>query len=75
MTQSRRTDRDRVMEKFGEIYWPRILIEGVVIAAIILLVLATDAWWDSVQERAVERRVLRIIFWKKLTKIERVTHD
>ncbi len=49
------------MEKFEGIHWPRILIEGVVIVASILLALAGDAWWDSVQERAVERNVLSAI--------------
>ena len=49
------------MQKFEGINWPRILIEGVVIVASILLALAADAWWDSVQERAVERRILGAI--------------
>lgn len=49
------------MKKFEEIPWPRILVEGVVIVASILLALAADAWWDSVQERAVERNVLSAI--------------
>ena len=49
------------MKKLEEINWPRILIEGVVIVASILLALAADAWWDSVQERAVEQRVLSAI--------------
>ncbi len=49
------------MKKFEEIRRPRILIEGVVIVASILLALAADAWWDGVQERAEERKVLSAI--------------
>jgi hypothetical protein len=46
------------MKKILEIPWPRILVEGVVIVASILLALAADAWWDDVQERAEERETL-----------------
>jgi hypothetical protein len=49
------------MKKFEEIRRPRILIEGVVIVASILLALAADAWWDGVQEREEERKVLSAI--------------
>jgi hypothetical protein len=49
------------MKKFEEIPWPRISVEGIVIVASILLALAADAWWDSVQERTVERNVLSTI--------------
>ena len=58
------------MKKFEEIPWPRILIEGVVIAASILLALAADAWWDSVQERAVERNVLSALHAEFKTNLE-----
>ncbi len=34
--------------------WPRILVEGVVIVGSILLAFGIDAWWDGVQERALE---------------------
>jgi hypothetical protein len=38
--------------------WARVLVEGVVIVASILLALAADAWWDARQDRAEERRIL-----------------
>jgi len=52
------TAYDGTMKKNLEIPWPHILAEGVVIIASILLALATDAWWDGVQERAEEREIL-----------------
>ena len=61
MTQRSRSVRDRVMKKFEEISWPRISVEGIVIVASILLALAADAWWDGVQERAEERKVISAI--------------
>jgi hypothetical protein len=39
--------------------WPRVLIEGVVIVASILLAFGIDAWWDQSQRRGEEQRLLR----------------
>lgn len=41
--------------------WPRLLLEGVVIVASILLAFAIDAAWDERQERAQERRLLEAL--------------
>lgn len=41
-----------------EIPWPRILVEGAVIVASILLALAVESWWDAVQEREETRQDL-----------------
>jgi len=41
-----------------QIPWARVLVEGVVIVASILLALAADAWWDERQDLAEERRIL-----------------
>jgi len=38
--------------------WLRILVEGVVIVGSILLAFGIDAWWDRVQERALEAEAL-----------------
>jgi hypothetical protein len=38
--------------------WLRILVEGAVIVASVLLALAADAWWDGRQERQEETSVL-----------------
>ena len=35
--------------------WSRVLVEGVVVVASILIALAVDAWWDGVQQRRIER--------------------
>jgi hypothetical protein len=38
--------------------WPRILAEGAIIVAGILLALWVDAWWDDRQDRIEERAIL-----------------
>ena len=43
------------------IQWRRLLAEGSVIVASILLALAADAWWDGVQEVKAELRLLNSI--------------
>jgi hypothetical protein len=49
------------MNKTQEIPLPRILVEGLVIIASILLALAADAWWDGVQARGEEREILKAL--------------
>lgn len=46
------SDRSKPIE------WNRLLVEGIVIVASILLAFAIDAWWDDRQERQAERRQL-----------------
>lgn len=41
--------------------WLRVVLEGVVIVASILLALAADAWWDGRQDRSDERSSLELI--------------
>jgi hypothetical protein len=41
-----------------QIPWARVLVEGVVIVASILLALALDAWWERVRERELEAAFL-----------------
>ena len=38
--------------------WSRIVLEGAIIVASILLAFAIDAWWDGVQEERAERAAL-----------------
>jgi len=49
------------MAKFPQIEWRRLLIEGIVIVASILLAFWIDAWWDSAQDRAEEREILGLL--------------
>ncbi len=37
-----------------QVPWLRVFVEGVVIVGSILLAFGIDAWWDGVQERALE---------------------
>ena len=41
-----------------QISWARVLVEGVVIVASILLALTADAWWEERQEREEEAALL-----------------
>ena len=41
--------------------WLRILVEGAVIVASILLAFSIDAWWAGMQDRAEERLVLQAL--------------
>jgi hypothetical protein len=43
------------------IQWKRISVEAAAIVGSILLAFVIDAWWDGVQERAEERKVLSAI--------------
>jgi len=47
-----------MISRAKQIPWVRVLVEGFVIVASILLALALDAWWDGVQERKAERNYL-----------------
>ena len=38
--------------------WPRVLVEGAVIVASILLAFGIEAWWNGAQERLEERQIL-----------------
>lgn len=38
--------------------WSRVVAEGLVIAASILLALAADAWWEGVREQRLESQYL-----------------
>ncbi|MBT8448223.1 MAG: hypothetical protein KJO69_00945 [Gammaproteobacteria bacterium] len=42
----------------NQIQWPRLLTEGLVIIASILLAFIIDAWWDNRQDRVQEREHL-----------------
>ncbi len=42
----------------AQIPWLRVFVEGVVIVGSILLAFGLQAWWDGVQERQEEQRVL-----------------
>ena len=42
--------------------WPRVLAEGVVVVASILLALAADAWWDGQTDRSLERDTLERLY-------------
>ena len=42
----------------AQIPWLRVFVEGVVIVGSILLALGLDAWWDGVQDRQEEQRIL-----------------
>ena len=43
------------------IHWPRLLAEGAVICASVILALAADAWWDGRQEEASEASYLALL--------------
>ena len=42
----------------AQIPWLRVFVEGVVIVGSILMAFGIDAWWDGVQEREEEERIL-----------------
>ena len=44
-----------------QIPWARVLVEGVVIVASILLAFGIDAWWEQRQDREEERRILQAL--------------
>jgi len=45
----------------AKVPWVRVFAEGLVIVASILLALAADAWWQTRQDREIERDALRLI--------------
>ena len=49
------------MSNTQAIPWTRISVEAAAIVASILLAFSIDAWWDSVQDRAEEREILRLL--------------
>jgi len=50
---------------------PRVLAEGVVVVASILLALAADAWWDGRTDRSLERDALQRLY-QELGEIDEV---
>ena len=42
----------------NRMHWSRVLLEGAVIVVSILLAFGIDAWWQGVQDRALEREYL-----------------
>lgn len=51
--------------------WARVLVEGVVVVASILLALAADAWWDGRTDRSLERDALERLY-AELAEIDHV---
>jgi hypothetical protein len=49
------------MSNTQTIPWTRISVEAAAIVASILLAFSIDAWWDSVQDRAEERDIIRLL--------------
>ena len=62
MTQSRHSaEKSFGVTKLRDIPWPRILSEGAVIVASILVAFWIDAWWDGRQDREDESAILEVL--------------